>query len=354
MSEPMNPSIREGAAPNAGSASTAASEPRDGLAAEVAALESGLGLLDQSAGGVILARGPQTAAFLNGIVTSDVNGLALGAVQSSLICGNKGKILFEVLILRAKPEDYLVLTGAGELEGVAGHLNFYHVREDLELGQLPFVRQDLIGPGAGPALESVGLSGSEPSGRYRGAPVVTATAPLADLPRVIVLAPAVAAADLSEAILGGPHGGRRIGLEAFDEARVWRGFPRAGVDFTTDFLPAEAALYTHLSFTKGCYVGQEIHARMHYRGHPNRKLVAADWPPGEPADVQSGAELFHGAESVGRLTSVARLPREGRRRGIALVRFALTQPPTPLSFRADGAATVSLSPLATDLGSRRP
>jgi folate-binding protein YgfZ len=126
------------------------------------------------------------------------------------------------------------------------------------------------------------------------------------------------------------------------------------VDFDRDFLPAEAGLYTHLSFNKGCYVGQEIHARMHYRGHPNRKLMAVDWPESEPFTARGGAELFHQDEAVGRLTSVARLPHASRRHGIALVRFALTQPPTPLSLGPASAPLVQMRPLATDLGAPKP
>jgi len=323
------------------------------LRPEVAALESGTGVLDLEACGVILLRGPQAAQFLNGLTTNDAVKLAVGAIQPSLISANKGKILFEILLLRTKAEEFLLLTEPGELEAVAGHLNFYHVREELEFGQVPLVRLDLIGPGAGEALRFDSLSDRDMTGRFSGDPLVTVPVGLGELNRIIALTTPAAAAGVAQSILQNSPGSRLVGLEAFDEVRIRQGVPRMGADFDRDFLPAEAGLYTHLSFNKGCYVGQEVHARMQHRGHPNRKLVALSWPESEPAG-EAGAELFHAGEVAGRMTSVTRLSHAGRWHAIALVRFALTHPPTPLSLRAGGEAAVAMRPLATDLGSRRP
>jgi folate-binding protein YgfZ len=189
---------------------------------------------------------------------------------------------------------------------------------------------------------------------YEGAAAVLAAHPLGSLPRVLLLAPAPLAPRLAEALLGA--GARLAGYEAFDECRLWARVPRFGADFPADFLPAEAALYTHIAFDKGCYVGQEVHARQHYRGHANRKLVSVDVPENIAQAMQAGARLFLGGEDVGALTSLSRQarPRAGDgepvRRGIAVVRYAVAVGGAPLSAQADAAATIAVAPLATDLG----
>jgi folate-binding protein YgfZ len=87
--------------------------------------------------------------------------------------------------------------------------------------------------------------------------------------------------------------------------RIAAGLPRWGREIDERILPAEAGLdATHVSFTKGCYPGQEPVARLHYRGHPNRTLrmlELADLPPYD-------AELVHEGKVVGRVTSAVRRP----------------------------------------------
>jgi folate-binding protein YgfZ len=125
------------------------------------------------------------------------------------------------------------------------------------------------------------------------------------------------------------------------------------VDFDRDFLPAEAALYDHLSFNKGCYVGQEVHARLHHRGHVNRKLCAVTLPEAAAQGAQPGDRLYADGEAVGGLTSLARLPVDGQRRGIAVMRWQALQDGAPLALAPDGPAAVRPLALATDLGAAR-
>ena len=320
------------------------------LAAEVEALERGVGILDRQDCGVILLRGAQAGEFLNGITTNDVKTLPVGGLQHHLICANKGKILFEVAAIRTKPEEYLLLTNPGEQEAVAGHLNFYHIREEFQLGQAPLVRLELIGRALPALLAALGIAERSPTGRFAEAPLVTVPDPLGELPRVLALLPPESAPALVERALAAYPPARLVGWEAYEEARIWAGLPRAGADFTADFLPAEAALYTHVSFKKGCYVGQETHARMHYRGHPNRKLAAIDLPEEAAVDLAPGQELFHEGQAVGQITSLARLARAGRRRGIASLRFATLQAGPHLGASAEGAPVAAILPLRTDLG----
>lgn len=323
------------------------------FAAEAAAVEQAAGVMDWSAGGVIGVRGPDAALFLNGVATNNVKALATGRAQENLLCATKGKILHAVTVARTKPDEFLVLAGPGETEAVARHLETYHVREDLVLGVTGLARLDVLGPRASQALECAGVAPPAP-GRLAaqardGAPLLALHLPLGALPRFALLMPPAAAPDVARRLLEAP-GARLVGLSAWDEARIWARVPRFGPDFGPEHLPAEAGLYTHMAFDKGCYVGQEIHARMHYRGHPNRKLAALSIPESAAAALQPGAMLYREGQAAGQITSLARLPRDGTRAAIALVRYPLAEARLPLATAADGPETAVVLPLATDLG----
>jgi folate-binding protein YgfZ len=325
--------------------------------AEADAVERGAGIMDWSAGGVIGVRGPDAALFLNGVTTNNVKALAKGRAQENLLCANKGKILHAVWIVRTKEDEFLVLTEPGETDAVARHLDSYHVREDLVMGVAGLSRLDVLGPLAPRAVERAGLAlpaaGMFAPNLHGGAPVLTLNLPLGALPRFSLLVPPPAAPGVVEALLNDPAA-RLVGLAAWDEARIWSRVPRFPTDFGPDHLPAEAGLYTHIAFDKGCYVGQEIHARMHYRGHPNRKLVAVTIPEAAAARLNVGGDLYEGPEVAGHLTSLAQRGRNGVRAGIAMIRYPLAAERIALAAVAGGPAEVAVAPVATDLGSARP
>jgi folate-binding protein YgfZ len=325
--------------------------------AEAGAVESGAGVMDWSACGIIGVRGPDAAQFLNGVTTNNIKALPKGWAQDNLLCANKGKILHAVLVVHTKEDEFLVITEPGETGAVARHLESYHVREDLVMGVAGLSRVDVLGPEAPAVLRGLGIAAGA-AGSFRaqqrdGLPVLALHLPLGNLPRYALLLPPAAAPALVEALLHAPHA-RLVGQEAWEEARIWAGVPRFGADFGPDHLPAEAGIYTHIAFDKGCYVGQEIHARMHYRGHPNRKLVAVILPDAAAAGLRAGSDLFQAGRPGGQLTSLSRRAREGLRAGIALVRYPLAAERTPLAVSADGPSLVTLRPVATDLGTARP
>ena len=119
-----------------------------------------------------------------------------------------------------------------------------------------------------------------------------------------------------------------IGAETRETLRIEQGVPRFGVDFDGSNLPAEAGVVERaVSFTKGCYIGQEPIVRLAHRGHANRELrrLRLDELPALPAT------LLDGEREVGRVTSSAGLP-EGGAAALGYVRRAV----------ADGAALVAL------------
>jgi tRNA-modifying protein YgfZ len=112
--------------------------------------------------------------------------------------------------------------------------------------------------------------------------------------------------------------GRPFGATAFETLRIESGVPRFGAELTEEVMPAEAGVVSRaVSFTKGCYIGQEPVARLHYRGHANRGLrrIVLDGPPPPP-----GTPVALAGREVGRVTSAAPSPDAGRAVALAIVR----------------------------------
>jgi folate-binding protein YgfZ len=142
---------------------------------------------------------------------------------------------------------------------------------------------------------------------------------------ILLAAPEQARAAWDAALAGGAVS---IGAETRETLRIERGLPRFGIDFDSSNLPAEAGVVERaISFTKGCYIGQEPIVRLAHRGHANRELrrLQLAEPPELPATLQEGER------EVGRLTSSAGLP-EGGAAALGYVRRAV----------ADGAQLVVL------------
>lgn len=335
-----------------------------GFEDEVNAMENGVGVVCREDKALLLIRGADAGLFLSGLVTSNVSALKEGQHQSALLCGTKGKILDPVGLARLKPDQFLLMAEASRINQVAGHLEAYHIREAVKIGKVPFARVDLVGAQVETALKAMGLSVKIPISHYLEAPLLVMDSPLGSTPRVLMLLPEANAASWTEALLESMQKARLVGFDALEEVRINAGVPRWRKDYDTDFLPAEAAAFNRIAFDKGCYVGQEIHARLHHRGHVNRKLVGialadtlfdATSPPSPSSPPSVGSELFLGDQAVGHVTSLASLGNNGMRRGIALVRYqALVESNTlSLSSSQNTEAVVEITPLSTDLQGKR-
>jgi folate-binding protein YgfZ len=167
-----------------------------------------------------------------------------------------------------------------------------------------------------------------------------------------LFAPASAREALWRALAEGAEGmgGRTIGIDTIETLRIEAGRPRYGADLTEEIIPTEAyeesgLLQRAVSFTKGCYTGQEVIIRIAHRGHVNRHLrglLLGDGPAPEP-----GTPLFNPAtgKEAGRLTSVAFSPRLGRTVALGYVRREVQPGAAVRVGAAEGAeATVARLP----------
>ncbi len=326
----------------------------DTLRAEYEALTEGCGLVDRSERGKLALSGSGAVEFLNGQVTNELTDLRPGEGRYAAFLTNKGKMLGDLRILAIGPDpdgppsELLLDTERVALQALFDMIRRYKVGYEVELHKrtLECGLLSLIGPEAdafvtdpiraiwGPkrTLDTEPIRGRKSTHATEGSPTgADALSPIehAHAPAEIGGAPVrlIVTADgvdvLFEAIYidavraalidAGAH---PVSEAAAEIVRVERGWPRYGVDIDESTIPQEAGLNERaVSFTKGCYVGQETVARLYYRGKPNRHLRGLRLS----APAESGDELRLGERTVGHLGSVVHSPRLGTI-GLALVR----------------------------------
>ena len=322
----------------------------DRLSEEINLLLNGCGVFDLKACWLIALSGPEAGTFLQGMVTSDVLQLEVGQIHSSLICGNKGKIQHHLLILRSHSNEWIVICDPGEGRAVGTLLDNFHVREDLQLRLLnneEMLRLDLIGPFAENILEKMGHDSDNLQWVFEGTKVLSSKHDLGRSPRFINLVNIGAIQKFVEMVLKFKNVDL-ISLEALDLIRIAEGVPRAGVDYSTENFPQEAALENHISYNKGCYIGQEPHARMYHRGHPNWLSVWLKIPGRSPAAV--GSSLFQGEKEIGEITSFGEsIKDEGFHRGIAMIRHEIAKEKKLLALAPDQQPFIEHEPLPNNI-----
>jgi tRNA-modifying protein YgfZ len=269
-----------------------------------AAMTESVALVDRSESGKLALTGPDAKSFLNGQLTNDIEALEPGQGCYAALLTHKGKMLADLRVIDTRSE-LLLLCERPALQALFDALRRFKVGFDCELHKRTLERGLLSLTGQVDGTEHA----NEP-GLLGGAEVL------------------LIRTDVGVDVLCESHDTERVrdnlvhaGAVAIDEAtaevlRVERGRPRYGIDLDDSVIPQEAGLNERaVSFTKGCYVGQETVARLHYRGKPNRHLRGLRL--GE--EVQPGTGLRLGERDVGTITSVADSPRLGAL-ALALVR----------------------------------
>ena len=278
--------------------------------ADTHVLTDSCGLVDRSERGKLALTGAEAKAFLQGQVTNDVEGLEPGRGCYAAFLTHKGKMLGDLRVLDLGDE-LLLDTERVALQELFNMIRRYKLGRAVELHKrtLELALLSLVGPEARRVVDAGDLATEHANRRAEiaGVPVVLVATDVG----IDVFAPASSKDAVVDA-LGVPA----VSEEAAEVVRIERGRPRYGVDLDDGVIPQEAGLNERaVSFTKGCYVGQETVARLHYRGKPNRHLRGLKLS--EP--VAAGAVLRHGEKEVGRLTSVAVSPAFGPI-GLAIVR----------------------------------
>ena len=250
--------------------------------------------------------GNDAGQILNNLTTNDIASLAEGQGCENFVTNVRGKTLGHVLIFRTE-NGYRCIGSAGQSEGLAEHADRYTIREDAE----PTIRDAEFAAVVLPDTATAALAIHLPEPRQ---PHEASGAP-AELGGVSALAYRVPwLGEGSLLLLVGPDQADALavwladqGLSSADEAafhqhRVHVGFPWYGTDLNDSNLPQEADRNTQaISFSKGCYLGQETVARLDALGQVQKKLVGWSIAGAVPA---AGTALAANEKTVGRLTSV--------------------------------------------------
>ena len=211
--------------------------------------------------GYVRVTGPQAGEFLERMLSNEVESLEVGASRQALLLTPKGRMVAPLRVVRESDEAFLLITETELTEIVAGTLLRARFAAKCEIVAPPLHGYvHLADPGRGIRIEDYGVEAWE---------------------------------TWEEGELEAPS------ADELESLRIQAGTPAWGRELDESVLPAEAGLdETHISFTKGCYPGQEPVARLHYRGHPNRRLRRLEVAAAKPGD-----EIVFEEKVVGRVTS---------------------------------------------------
>ena len=313
--------------------------PRDGLAG-YEALKNEAALVDRSGRSVLRLAGKDPVGMLDAILTNQVPKEQNLGIYATLL-SPKGKVQTDLRAL--KSGEYILVDtepegSAAAREILGRYAPFSRVKiEDLSAGDEPWAILGLYGPRAGELLGGLRLAEHESAEIEVGGARLLAAGVAVPVSGFDLLGPADELRAARDYLLRA--GAVLAGSDAYETARVEMGTPRFGSDITPENFPAEAGILERaVSFSKGCYPGQETVARMRYRGHPNKTLhrLAVEGPtPG------ANAPIFQGDREVGRITSVTPLPVDDQ--GFALGYLSRKADPRG-ALRAEAAVLRTLMP----------
>lgn len=297
---------------------------------ELDALRNAAGAVDRSDRGAVLVTGPDAWSYLQSLVSADLDTVGDGEGVHSLLLTPQGKLDVDFRLLRVG-DDVWLDCDPGFGGQLAASLNRFRIRVQCEVTDRTGSWGSLAmrGPGALEAASALGVDvPATPHAHVPfedGAVVVRAPWPGADGFDVVGPPATVTAAVDRLSAAGVPV----CGGEAFEALRIEAGVPRQGVELDDKTIPQEAFLERDaVSFSKGCFLGQELVCRIDTRGHVNKYLRRLTGFAGAPPP---GAEIVAGEKVVGRVTSSAPAAALG------YVRREV-EPPAPVELRWDGGA----------------
>jgi folate-binding protein YgfZ len=255
--------------------------------------------------------GSDRVRYLNGQLSNDLAIAKPGDVIYAFALTAKGKLCGD-LFVTVRTDEIFVDADSGLREALAARLERYIIADDVTLEDVTddWALFHWMGP-ARPDLEQASLAI-----RFR-APGWDIWAPASDRPRLLADQP-------------------RASAESLEQVRIQSGMPRWGAELTEDTLPQEVGLDDlAISFTKGCYLGQEVVSRIHSIGHVNRSLCGLR--AGSEIELHPGDQLIaEDTKTVGTITSVAPAQWQGTRPCLGYLRRGYTDPGTVLQVRRAG------------------
>ena len=326
-------------------------------AAEHLTVRQAAGIFDFSFRARFTAKGNDRVRFLQGMVTNDLKKLEAGQGTYAAMLDTRGHILFDAQIYCA-PDAFIFETDGDLVEKAMQALNHYNVGGRVPLEPVELCAVSFQGPASRQLVEAC-LRVKVPAmnefdfiaASFAGHPATVARASSTGEEGYAVWTRRETITALWEQASAHAHqfGALPCGTEALETLRIEAGIPRYGPDLAEDTLPLEAGLLNALSFTKGCYVGQEIVERARSRGHVNWRLVGLFVDSSQVPAV--GEKLIAEGKQIGEVTSACVSPSLCRTIGLAYVRREFQEPGTRLALGSGSAVEVARLPFISSAAS---
>ncbi|HEX8773493.1 MAG TPA: aminomethyltransferase family protein [Pyrinomonadaceae bacterium] len=323
--------------------------------AEYVAVRDGesAGLIDLSSNALIEVSGAEAVQFLNGLVTNDMKTLLNGAWMPAAFPNAQGRLISVTRIINRggaflfNTESVSRTTLYKTLERFTLAGDFHVTDRSDETAQLSVQgarAEDVVRRALGQEAASVG-HGRVIETTRNGATLSVMRATHTAEDGFDIFVDAAHAAPVWDALR--EAGARPTGMDALEILRIEAGVPRYGLDMDETNVVTEAGLDDAVSYTKGCYIGQEIIARIHWRGHVAKKLAGLTFT--DEGEVERGAKVISAdGKEIGRVTSATFSPRLSKTIALAYIKYDYLAPGTTarvITNDAERAATVAELPL---------
>jgi len=283
--------------------------------------DGGAGVIDlSSARGRIRVSGSEATMFLNGLITNDVKNLAQNRWMPAVFPTVQGRLIGAVRVIRGAEPGFLIDTEMASHDAVLKTVSRFTLAGDFKVADVTSETALLTVQGnqAGEIIEKVtGVSDLPENGvaEKDGMMIIRATHTGEDGFDVII--DSSRKAEMQQALEDA--GAQPVGEDTFEILRVEAGIARFGQDMDETNVVPETNLDDAVSYTKGCYVGQEIIVRIKHRGHPAKKLTSLRFETDQ--QVEPGAVILSKEnQEIGRVTSAVVSPRRGSI-GLGYVRY---------------------------------
>jgi folate-binding protein YgfZ len=286
--------------------------------AEHAALRNSAGVLDLSFRSRLCLTGADRVRFLHGQITNDVKRLRPGEGCYAALVTAKGKMQSDLNLFNL-PDELLLDFEPGLMEIVSRRLEQFIVADDVQVVDVAplYGLLSVQGPKADSVASALGLFPEMPAKPFqlvRAGDSTVGELYLMNQPRlgstgIDLFVPTNSLGAVADKLIATARavGGRPCGWSAFEIGRVEAGIPRFGADMDETHLPLECGIEARaVSYSKGCYIGQEVINRIHSIGHVNRELRGLRLPDDLTSLPVKGDKLMHAGKEVGTITSAVK------------------------------------------------
>lgn len=300
--------------------------------------DGGAGLFDLSSRGRVQVSGGEVVMFLNGLITNDMKTLAVNSWMPAAFPNVQGRLLAGVRVIH-RDDGFLIDTESATRETVLKLLERFTMAGDFQVAD---VTSDtaLLSLQGRKAADVLRAALGDEAAQLERQQVMTPTMGNGKKVNVIrsthtaedgfdLFIDAHAAGYVRDLLTGA--GAQTVGPEVLESLRIEAGIARYGIDMDETNVVSETNLDDAVSFTKGCYIGQEIIARIKYRGHVAKKLtgVIVD---GDPT-LESGARILSAEEKeIGRVTSSTFSPQLKQTIALGYVKYDFLTPGTSVKI----------------------